>query len=297
MHKTIAAILMALCLSFSLTSTVAAKRDCADVEVIRDGIHFAESVFPWDGGIFISNYESDNLTPRPDENKGNVLYEKDGVTKTVIPAAGELHKPLGLFTRDGVELFVCDTDTIKQFDLRYPEKKPKVISFEQGDSVNAMTYDGRYLYVSVTNNDLIYRIDLTKEKRLPEKWIRVPGPNGMATDGRTLYVVSIPHDFATPMEENVVYRIRDMHSSSPKLEKISSVSGLYDGAALSPDGKVLYVSDWKSSSVTAIDLKTGSRHVLYRDTPMGPADIAQGDGILYIPDLIHHSIIAMKLYW
>ena len=117
----------------------------------------------------------------------------------------------------------------------------------------------------------------------PKLLIELPGPNGMAVRDGWLYVVTIPHDYSNFRAEHAVYQVS--LTATPTVEKVLDVPGLYDGAALSDDGRVLYVSDWFTSSVTSIDLKTKERRLIYVERGIGPADIAQSKGILYIPDL------------
>ena len=44
------------------------------VSVFSDDIKFSESVYPYDDGIFISNFGSESINPRPDENNGYIIY-------------------------------------------------------------------------------------------------------------------------------------------------------------------------------------------------------------------------------
>lgn len=108
-----------------------------------------------------------------------------------------------------------------------------------------------------------------------------------------MYVVTIPADYRTVGEKNVIYFVRDF--SKPKASPFAGKPGLYDGAAISGDGRTLYVSDWLTASVTAVDLQSGKETVIYEEAGIGPADIAQADGVLYIPDLPNSRIIEIKL--
>ena len=48
------------------------------ISVAHEGIRFSESVYPHDGGLFISNYGSENMRPRADENAGYIIFRKNG---------------------------------------------------------------------------------------------------------------------------------------------------------------------------------------------------------------------------
>ena len=58
------------------------------VSVFHEGVHFAESAYPYDGGIFISNFGSEKIKSQSGENKGYIIYRKDGINKTIVPANG-----------------------------------------------------------------------------------------------------------------------------------------------------------------------------------------------------------------
>lgn len=269
------------------------------VEIIRSGIKYSESVLPFDGGLLISNFGSDMMNPRDDENKGFVLYYRDGMTFNLIPPGSGLRKPTAMAVKDK-HLFVCDGDCLKVFrvdDFMEAVATPvKVIKFEDDDRVvNALALDGNTLYVSITNTNRIYTLDVSNVERpgKPKKFIELPGPNGLAVRDGVLYVATIPHDYEDFQANHVIYRVR--LGAAPKVEKVLDVPGLYDGVALSDDGRMLYVSDWFTSAVQSIDLQTGERKLIYREQGVGPADIAQAGGVLYIPDLPGSRVIGIQV--
>lgn len=266
------------------------------VEIVRDGIKFTESVLPFDGGLLISNFGSETMNPRDDENAGYVIYRKGGEIFRLIEG---LHKPTGMAVKDK-HLFVCDGDRLKVFRFETLtdriETTPREIKFADDDKVvNALALDGNTLYVSITNSDRIYSIDVSEPARPsePKLFVELPGPNGMAVRDGALYVVTIPHDYASFQSDNVIYRVRNL--SKPRVERLDEMPGLYDGAALSDDGRTLYVSDWLTSSVQAIDLKTRERKIIWREAGCGLADIAQAGGVLCIPDLINSRVIEIRV--
>ena len=267
------------------------------VSVVHEGIRFAESVYPYDGGVFISNFGSENMSPQAGENKGYILYRKDGKTKTVVPANGSLHKPTSMAVKDGY-LFVCDETRLVVYRLEDLTEEPQEVSFPPEDkAVNALALDGDILYVSVTNTGRIYSLDVSHPEDMsgvkPKKWLNIEGPNGMAAQDGILYVATIPADYRTVQAEHVIYFIRDF--DHPRATKFAGEPGLYDGAALSDDGRTLFVSDWKNASVTAIDLQSGKTTVIYEEQGTGPADIAQAGGVLYIPDLPNSRLIEIRV--
>ena len=292
-----AALAAALCLAAPALFAAEAERKPL-VSVTREGVRFSESVLPFDGGLLIANFGSEEMRPRPDERRGYILFRKDGETRTLVPANGVLRMPTGMAVKDG-RLFVCDAGRLAVFDLKRPEDAPQIVAFAPDDEVlNALALNGDVLYVSVTGTDRIYALDVSDpanmDKVRPRLWLSLPGPNGMALGEGVLYVVSSPHDYANPTADNVIYRVTDL--AAPRAEKLpGGKPGVYDGAALSDDGKTLYVSEWRSASVQAVDIATGKTRIIYEEPGIGPADIAQQGGSLHIPDLVGGRVITLRL--
>ena len=296
----LAALFAALCLAAPALFAAEAEQQPL-VSVTREGIRFSESVLPHDGGLLISNFGSETMRPGSDERRGFILYRKDGKSRTLVAADRGLRQPTGMAVKDG-RLFVCDAERLVVFNLERPEDAPQVVAFAPDDEVlNALALNGDTLYVSVTGTDRIYALDVSApahmDKVRPQLWLTLPGPNGMALGKQgkgVLYVVSSPHDYAHPTADNVIYRVADL--DAPRAEKLpGGTPGVYDGAALSDDGGTLYVSEWHSASVKAVDIATGNTRIIYEEPGIGPADIAQEKGTLYIPDLVGHRVIALRL--
>lgn len=285
-----------LVLSSLLAVSEAADRKSV-VSIIHEGIKFSESVYPYEDGLFISNFGSDEMNPRPDENKGYILYLKDGKMNTIVPADGTLHKPTGMIVKDG-QLFVCDETRLVVFNLNQLKSAPQIIKFPAENKVlNALAMNEDTLYISVTDTGRIYSLDISDPHHMtgkkPQEWLHIAGPNGMTIGNGTMYIATIPADYRTVQSENVIYRVRDL--SRPIAEKFIEVPGLYDGIALSDDCKTLYVSDWKTASVLAIDIRTTVSRTIYEEVGSGPADIAQKNGRLFIPELMGSKIVEIQL--
>ena len=264
------------------------------VSVYDDDIRFSESILPYDGGLLISNFGSATMNPAPGENKGYILLRKNGVNQVIVDG---LHKPTATLVRFG-HLFVCDDTRLIVYDLKNYNIEPQIITFAEDDKVvNALAANGTTLYVSITNTGRIYSLDISDPSRMnevqPQLWLEIPGPNGLAMGGGVMYIASIPADYSNVTDENVIYRVSDLEN--PVAEIFYNVPGLYDGVALSDNARTLYFSDWLTSSVKSIDIKTKKVRVVYRENGIGPADIAQARGILYIPDLVTSRIIEINL--
>ncbi len=264
------------------------------VSVVREDVKFSESILPVDGGLFISNYGSEKMRPRPDENAGYIIFRKNGVNKKIVEG---LHKPTAMNVKDNF-LFVCDETVLKVFDLKNLSAAPQIVTFAEDDKVvNALARDGNTLYISVTNSGRIYSLDVSNPGRLdeasPKLWLELGGVNGMAIGGGEMFIATIPADYKTVTADDVIYRVRNL--KKPVAEKFLDVPGLYDGVALSDDLKTLYVSDWLTASVSAVDVRTKKIRVVYEEKGCGPADIAQAGGTLFIPELVNSRIICIDL--
>ena len=287
-------ILAAALIAGSIFSSHVLAQDKPLVSVVNEDVKFSESVYPYDGGLFISNFGSESMNPRDDENAGYIIFRKDGVNKKIVEG---LHKPTAMAVK-GNFLFVCDETKLKIFDLKNLNSPAQIVKFADDDKVvNALAQDGDTLYISITNTGRIYSLDISNPARMenvkPKLWLKVPGPNGLTIGGGEMFIASIPPDYRTVTDENVIYRVRNL--KNPVAEKFYNVAGLYDGVAISDDLKTLYISDWLTGSVTAVDVKTKKIRVIYEEKGIGPADIAQESGTLFIPELVNSRIISIQI--
>lgn len=258
-------------------------------------IRFNESVLSYQDGYLIPNFGTQEKVPAPEQADGYILYY-DNSTKTLnnfIPADGNMVRPTGMAVYNN-KLYICNKANVLVYDLADLKKSPQTIAFADDDrEVNDAVVCGGKLYVTVTDTDRIYEIDLAAENPLPHKWADIPGPNGIAAYNDTIYVVSIPADYATVTDENVVYVVKNRNN--PVLEKFNSTPGLYDGVAVSDDGKTVYVSDWLTTSVKAIDTATKKEQIVYQAKDLSPADFALDKNKLLIPDMMKHRVIVYDL--
>ena len=273
------------------TAAIAAQPEPAAVSapvsvlVYSDSIQSAESACPYDGGVLFSNFGG--------EDGGYVLYRKNGITETLIPAGAGLNRPTGMAAANG-RIYVCDGDSVKVFDAANVGAGYTEIRLgEDGHLFNDVELVGNDLYISVTDADAIYRVDVSADGAVPEKWVEVSGPNGIVVGGDSMYIASISKDFTSVNADNVIYRVSDL--GAPQAEPFVEVPGLYDGVALSDDGSTLYYSDWNTASVEAVEIGAGRRATLYKEAGIGPADIAQKGGILYVPDLTGNRILELAV--
>lgn len=281
---------MWVCLSF-----VAASAQTV-VNVIDKGIRYCESTYPYDGGLLIANFGTEQLNPLNTEGKGYIVLHKDGKNEVLIPADGHLSAPKGMLVRDGY-LYVCDVNKVMVYNLADKAAEPRTIALPEGNLfANDLVSEGDYLYVSVTNTDRIFRVDISRpgQPGQPQEWLSVAGPNGLLLHEGSLYVASYPADGRTT-DAHVVYRIADL--KNPVAEKWMEVPGQYDGLAVASDGKALYVTNWTPAQVSRIDLNTRQISPLDLKLPqalVAPADITVTGGYLYIPDLPNSRVVVVK---
>lgn len=290
-----------VCLA-ALCATVSVACCCGDAKtepvVWNDGVRFCESTYPYDGGLLVANFGTEELNPLNGEGKGYILYfDAEGQSRVLVPADGSLSAPKGMYVRDG-RLFVCDVHRIVVYDLKnVGTAEPQVIEMpaEEDLFVNDLAAWGDALYVSVTNSGRIYRIDLTEPAQpgVPELWLSIAGPNGLVVRDGVMYVASYSPD-GVPTGEHVVYRIADL--TAPQPEALISTPGQYDGIAFSGDAKALYVTNWAPVGIARLDLESGALSPLalpLAEPLVGPADITVQGGKIYIPDLPNSRVVVI----
>lgn len=225
---------------------------------------------------------------------------QDGKLFPLIDGSGRLNRPTALALYHN-QLFVTECSELVIYDSTNPQAAPNVVSFPAGEQgLNDLTLAQDKLYISSIPSNCIYELDLTQPELKPQLLAQLPGPNGLTVFEDTLYVVSIPSDFATIQPENVVYRL-SLNSGQPSQAQPVSAQplpvppGLYDGAAISADGRTLYYSDWLREAVLALDLDTLQERTIFQEAGLTPADIALEGSTLFIPNIMHQEIILLNL--
>lgn len=268
-----------------------------EVTVVTDSIRFCESTYPYQNGLLIANFGTEQLNPLNTEGKGYILFYDKGKVRTLIPADGNLSAPKGMLVRNDY-LFICDVNKLVVYNLKAIEEAPQIIQFPEGNLfLNDLSANGNTLYVSVTNSGKIFSLDISNPASVstPVEWADVPGPNGLIIDNGTMYIASYPADGITT-EANVIYQISDL--SNPVPEKFITIPGQYDGIALSADKKTIYITNWTPAQIAAINRQTKEIVALDIRLPqplIGPADISVTEEIMYIPDLPNSRVVIYPL--
>lgn len=287
--------LAASCGSKSAKTTV--EQPEAKVDTITENIRFCESTYPYQNGILIANFGTEQLNPLNTEGKGYIVSYKDGRTSVLIPADGNLSAPKGMYLKDDY-LFICDVNKVVVYRLSTSNEKPQVIAFPEGDLfVNDLAAEGSTLYASVTNTGKIYRMDISRLDTVgaPVVWAEVPGPNGLLIENGTMYIASYPADGKTT-DANAIYQITDLAKPAP--QKFITTSGQYDGIALSADKKTMYITNWSPAEVSAINMETKAitpLNIGLEKPLIGAADITVTEERMYIPDLPNSRVVIFPL--
>ena len=277
--------------------TSAEDSTAAATSIITDSLRFCESTYPYQGGILIANFGTEELNPMNTEGKGYIVFAKDGKSEKLIPADGNLSAPKGMLIQNDY-LYICDVNKIVVYNLANLKAAPQTIRFPKDDLfVNDLITNGNTLFASVTNSGRIYQIDIAHPEKqnqaAPVLWTNIPGPNGLTISDGTMYIASYPADGKTT-DANIIYQITDL--SKPKPEAFLAIPGQYDGIALSADKRTMYITNWSPAEVSAIDMKTKQITSFYSGNSLvGAADITVTGDTLYIPDLPNSKVIRIAL--
>ena len=267
------------------------------VAVLTDRIRFAEAVFPSDGKLLVGSFGSSELDPLNTEGKGYVLEFTDTVSRVLIPSDGNLSAPKGMLVKDSC-LLIADVGKLAVYDLRDTAAAPQIVRFPDGELyVNDMALHGNMLYVTVTNTGSIYSLDVTRPYAIDtaslKPYVTIPGANGIAIRGDTMYVASYPPDGVTT-PDNAIYCIENI--SAPVATKLFDRPGQYDGLALSADGSRLYFTNWVDSEVGYYDFADKQVHLLDPGVAIGgPARLSLDGDRLYVPDLPGSRVVILPL--
>lgn len=286
-----------------LLITAIAIAGCAEVKkspikatTITKDLKFCEGSLPYGSSLLVSNFGTEELNPLNNENKGYIMKIDGDNTEVFIPADGNLSGPKGMAIAENF-LYIADVGKIVVYNLEDKSETPQIITMPEGNLfVNDIVISGNSAYVSVTNTDKIYKLDISAPDSLAianlTEFATVTGPNGLVLDNQTMYIASYPADGNTTAN-NVIYKIEDI--TNPQVEKFITREGQYDGLSLY-DSK-LYFTSWVNSEIGYVDLGTKETELLTIEgaTLTGPADITILNDTLYIPNLPSSEVVIVPL--
>ena len=199
-----------------------------------------------------------------------------------------LNNPRGIYAIQGT-LYVCDIDRLTGIDLRSGKKvfELSFASVKVTQLTKIVSADDKILYVSATDINVIFKVDLAARKY--EKWIETTAPAGMLINNDRMYVCSMGTDSLPNGNLGVI----DMKTK--QYTPLTDDEGYFWGLAF--DGKKLYYSDWvqfaKRGVIKWIDLNTMSTgQMKFTSKIGGPADFlydARND-IFIIPAALENVV-------
>lgn len=284
----------ALLCAAALVGTVPAHAQ----DKIIEGFNSPESVVREGKYLYVSNLGV-KLEPSAKDGDGYIskldiqgnIVKKDFITG--------LDGPKGLAVLGGV-LYVSDIDHLLGYNFNTGERVFDLdFSSEKTAFLNDLAVDdGRHLYVSATDINKIFRVDV-KAKTYADIGVAVSGPNGLwyEAKGKQLYVAGFAsRDGKASGEVGVV----DVSRQPAEYQKIIDRPGYYDGLQPMADG-VFLVSDWvafepERGVLLRVNVKSRTFEVI-PGAYGGPADFlyARNKEGLYPPQIYLPRMIDGKL--
>lgn len=270
----------------------------AAAEQVIDGFNSPESVARSATHLYVSNLGV-KLEPTALDGDGYIsLLNLDGTVAKKDFITG-LNGPKGLLLL-GNTLYVADCDHLRGFDAATGAKVFEAdFTPEKTLFLNAIAArDGETLYVSATDLNRIYEVDL-KSGGYRALDVAVNGPNGLWYSPRhkRLYVAGFASKENKPAGEVGVI---DLAGEKPSYRRLIDRPGFYDGIKPMGRGTIL-VSDWIAFEPgKGVLLKINVRKGTYETLPGGyggPADFLYlpPSGMLYLPRMIDGKLEIKKL--
>lgn len=213
-----------------------------------------------------------------------------------------LDAPKGAVVEDDV-LYVADIDRIVGINLRTGAQVCTVDMASTGAQfLNDIVEDDDFLYVSATDINKIFRIDMRTWK-FEEIPVSEPlnAPNGLAIEDGFLYVGEYASD-ASGKPAGKIKKLPLAGNGARPVSVIYDVAGQYDGLVVrevenlfGKETDYLYFSDWASKSVKRLNLKTGKAETVTKNPVEGPADFIIEDDKLWLPAMAEQKVLIQTL--
>lgn len=262
-----------------------------------------ESIAEEDNHYYIA-VVGEKLKPTDKDGDGFVLKvnSRGKILKENAFPNVRLDAPKGAIIEDDI-LYVADVDRIVGVNLRTGTQVCNVdMSSTGAQFLNDIAKDDGFLYVSATDINKIFRIDMRtwKFEELPlEKPINAP--NGLAIEDDVLYV----GEYASDSEGKPTGKIKriPLAGNTPRpVSVVCDTPGLYDGLVVrevedffGKETSYLYFSDWASKSVKRLNLKNGKTEDVTTVPVEGPADFIIEDDKLWLPAMAERKILIQTL--
>ena len=235
--------------------------------------------------IYISNIETNDFGTWTDDgegfitavvNDGNLTRERwvDSRPWNILNA------PKGMCVKDNI-LYVADNTRLLYWPLKMPDPA-HVINIPNAKTLNDITTDGTFIYVSDTERQLIYKL---KNNRLILSIKAMKGVNGLACFEDKLFAVSISN--------GEIYEIDKNNNQKPKPVGLSKYFKGLDGIEFFEDGSSV-VTDLLGHKLFSINADMDE--VIKLADIKWPADLGVDkiNKIIYVPKLKNRQVIIFK---
>lgn len=258
--------------------------------VYADGLKYCYGTV-WAGDrLLISNYGGETLDPLGVGGKGYIMQLKDGVLSEYIPAGGSLNSPKGMAVY-GDYLFVADISSVLVYNMKNLKAKPQIFPLPANNVfVSDLAFRNNFLYVTVRDMGSVYMAEIKDPANVMNAEMdlylsTISGPNGLAINKDTMYVVSYPANDSIG-ERNGIYMILNLNDVQPMPRKLESLPGYYCGIQYDPATRMVYYTDDINGQLRSIDMNTGDNKLLFPEKIMlAPQMLTLANGKLYVPDV------------
>jgi DNA-binding beta-propeller fold protein YncE len=239
--------------------------------------------------IYVSNVGKE-LAPQAVDGDGYILKLTPDL-KMVVDAdkwsALKLNAPKGMAIVNK-RLYVADIDRLVVIDLKKVEQEGEFDFRRFGVTFlnDVAIRDDSTLYVSATNSNQIFQVNLLHDNFERLETEDLHGPNGLyyQSEERKLYCV----EWGTGEPNG---RIIAIDPPTGKIRVLNDHTGNLDGLSFLRSGDMV-LSDWTSNSLLTLNMVDGEISRLPTDSMLGPADFyydMAGDQ-LYIPHMMESKV-------
>jgi outer membrane protein assembly factor BamB len=244
----------------------------------------------WDGTyLYISNV-GQKLDPMNKDGDGFILRlnaEGTAVQDSALFAALKLDAPKGMAVLHN-RLYVTDIDRVVVIDLATVQQVDAIdLSGTGAQFCNDIAVkDDSTLFVSATDQNAIYEVDLIRRayKKLPIKGLN--GPNGLHYESEEGKIYCAEYG-----GEEADGRLLAIDARGGQTQVLHSHRGSLDGLVRLRNGNLVF-SDWNSKSLHQLDLRSNTLTRIALDSIQGPADLgySTGEDRLWIPCMMENRL-------
>ena len=277
-------------LSFLCSALTAVNLPAQEVKKTT-GFHHIESVASDGKFLYVADIGAE-LKPTAIDGDGRIA-KLDRKGKILEPnfVKEPLNAPKGLAVYKDI-LFLNDINRIVAINLENGNKLYEINFGEATKFLNDIViWDKNTLYVSATDTNKLYKVDLTNKSFTEVKLnTTISGINGLYCSEKSskLYV----NGFGSDNQPNGVFGCINLKDNS--FEQITTITGYYDGIFIKND--ILYVSNWmafeKKGFLLSIDLNSKKvARVNLSELIAGPADFILENNQLIIPAMLTGELL------